>query len=141
MIGAMSPPGSIPSDETLDETLGFTGFECEGDGVARARMPVSGRVKQPFGIVHGGAYASLAESLTSRATYEAVEPDQIAMGQSNQTTFLRPVREGTIHAIARPRHRGRTTWVWDVEMSDDEGRVCALSRLIIAVRPLDREAP
>ena len=57
------------------------------------------------------------------------------MGQANDTTFLRPTSEGHITANARTRHRGRTTWVWDVEMSDDEGRVCALSRMTIAVRP------
>lgn len=124
--------------ETLDTILGIEGYEREGQEVARARLAVADRIKQPFGIVHGGAYASLAESLASRATYETVGPAAIAMGQTNETTFLRPVREGVIHAVARARHRGRTTWVWDVEMSDDEGRVCALSRLIVAVRPLDR---
>ena len=55
---------------------------------------------------------------------------------SNESSFLRPVREGTIHATARRRHRGRTTWVWDVELADDEGRLCALSRVTVAVRPL-----
>ena len=56
------------------------------------------------------------------------------VGQSNHTSFLRPMSEGTIHAVARRRHRGRTTWIWDVEMTDDEGRLCALSRVTIAVR-------
>jgi uncharacterized protein (TIGR00369 family) len=57
------------------------------------------------------------------------------MGQANDTTFLRPISDGQINATAHPRHRGRTTWVWDVEIADDEGRVCALSRMTIAVRP------
>jgi uncharacterized protein (TIGR00369 family) len=55
---------------------------------------------------------------------------------SNQTSFLRPITAGTIHAEARCRHRGRTTWVWDVDFTDDEGRLCALSRVTIAVRPI-----
>ena len=77
----------------------------------------------PFGIVHGGVYATLAESICSAATYDAVTQDgMVAMGQSNDTTFLRPISEGTHHRERRTRHRGRTTWVWDVEMSDDEGR-------------------
>ena len=59
---------------------------------------------------------------------------KIAVGQSNHTSFLRPITQGTVHALARRRHRGRTTWLWDVEISDDEGRVCALSRMTIAVR-------
>lgn len=134
----MAGPDLTPHAETLDGTLGFSGYERESEEVARARLPVTARIKQPFGIVHGGAYASLAESLASRATYESVGPELLALGQTNETTFLRPLREGTIEAVARARHRGRTSWVWDVEMSDGEGRLCAISRLIIAVRPLDR---
>ncbi len=124
-------------DETLERSLGLEAFGTDEDGVARGRMAVSDRVKQPFGIVHGGAYASLAESVTSRATYEEVGPGSGAFGQSNHTTFLRPVSAGTIDAVAHARHRGRTSWVWDVEMTDEQGRLCAISRLIIAVRPLE----
>ena len=57
-----------------------------------------------------------------------------AQGLSNQTSFLRPILEGTIHAAARARHRGRTTWVWEVEITDDQERLCALVRMTIAVR-------
>jgi len=86
--------------------------------------------------VHGGVFASIAESLASRATYEAVAADGLtAQGLSNQTSFLRPVLEGTVHAEARRRHRGRTTWVWEVDITDDDGRLCALVRMTIAVRP------
>ncbi len=97
-------------------------------------------IRQPFGIVHGGAYASLAESLCSRATFEAVGPENIALGQSNDTKFLRPCSSGTVSAVATARHRGRTSWVWDVEMSDDEGRLLALTRMTIAVRPMPDRA-
>ena len=58
------------------------------------------------------------------------------MGQANETIFLRPVRAGRSTPAARALHRGRTSWVWDVEMTDDDGRLCATSRLIIAVRPM-----
>jgi uncharacterized protein (TIGR00369 family) len=58
-----------------------------------------------------------------------------AMGMSNNTTFLRSITAGTIHAAGRPLHRGRTTWVWDVEIRDDDERLCATSRVTIAVRP------
>src|SRR5262245_19815405 len=105
-------------------------------GDARARIAVSPRHLQPFGIVHGGVFTSLAESLTSTATYGVVQEEgMVAMGQANDTTFLRPIMDGHINATATPRHRGRTTWVWDVEITDDEGRPCALSRVTIAVRP------
>ena len=104
---------------------------------ARARLAVTPEVLQPFGIVHGGAIAALAESVTSRATYNAVAPDgMISMGQSNQASFLRPIPSGHVNATAVSRHRGRTTWVWDCEISDDDGRLCALVRMTIAVRPM-----
>jgi 1,4-dihydroxy-2-naphthoyl-CoA hydrolase len=63
------------------------------------------------------------------------ENGMTAMGMSNLTSFLRPITAGTIHAEARARHRGRTTWIWEVEFTDDDGRLCALSRVTVAVRP------
>ncbi len=128
-------PVPVPR-RTLDDLLGIEGYEFDGEEIATARLPVHDGVKQPFGIVHGGAYASLAESLVSRATFEGAAEGMIAMGQANESIFLRPIRSGTINARARALHRGRTSWVWDVEMTDDEGRLCASSRLIVAVRPM-----
>jgi uncharacterized protein (TIGR00369 family) len=118
----------------LAETIGIELLEAEGE-VARGRLAVSERILQPYGIVHGGAYAALAETVTSAATHLHVAGEgRLAMGQSNNTTFLRPVSEDHIHARARTRHRGRTTWVWDVEMTDDQGRLCAFATVTIAVR-------
>ena len=80
-------------------------------------------------------FASIAESITSVATWVAVhDAGQSAQGLSNQTSFLRPILDGTIHAVARRRHRGRTTWIWEVEITDDQDRLCALVRMTIAVR-------
>jgi 1,4-dihydroxy-2-naphthoyl-CoA hydrolase len=59
----------------------------------------------------------------------------VPLGQSNNTTFLRPITEGHMNAVARLRHRARTTWIWDVEISDDDERLCAIARITIAVRP------
>jgi uncharacterized protein (TIGR00369 family) len=88
-------------------------------------------------VIHGGVYAAIAESLASRGTFAGVQAEgSLAFGLSNSTSFLRPVSEGTVTAVARPLHRGRTTWVWDVEMSDDAARRCAVSRVTVAVRPL-----
>ena len=105
-----------------------------GDEEATARVPVRDEIRQPAGLVHGGVYASIAESLTSLATSQAVGEGQLAQGLSTQTSFLRPVTGSTIHATARRRHRGRTTWVWEVDITDDEGRACVLVRTTIAVR-------
>jgi 1,4-dihydroxy-2-naphthoyl-CoA hydrolase len=83
----------------------------------RARLPVEDRHKQPLGLVHGGVYAVIAEAL---APGRAI---------STHTSFLRPITAGTIHATARRRHRGRTTAVWEVDITDDQGRLCALVRV------------
>jgi uncharacterized protein (TIGR00369 family) len=104
-------------------------------GEIRAHVDVTDHHKQPAGLVHGGVFASIAESITSIGTWWAVQADgKSAQGLSNQTSFLRPILGGTIHALARARHRGRTTWVWEVEISDDENHLCALVRMTIAVR-------
>ncbi|HET6829906.1 MAG TPA: PaaI family thioesterase [Solirubrobacterales bacterium] len=129
----MAADRDLVPEGNLVDVLGLEGFEFDGEGEATLRMPVHDGVKQPFGIVHGGAFAALAETVCSRATYEAVAP-KLALGQANETVFMRAVRSGTIEARARALHRGGTSWVWDVEMRDGEGRLCASSRLIIAVR-------
>jgi 1,4-dihydroxy-2-naphthoyl-CoA hydrolase len=132
---AASEIAGYPGEGTLDDVLGFELLEATRDG-CRARCAVERRVQQPFGLVHGGTYAALAETMVSWATVIAVAPaGNLAVGQSNSTTFLRPVTSGSVHATGTPRHRGRTTWVWDVEFTDDGGRVCALSRVTLAVRP------
>jgi 1,4-dihydroxy-2-naphthoyl-CoA hydrolase len=103
--------------------------------VVRGRVPVVEHLLQPVGLVHGGVHASIAEALASVGTNVGVVPEgKIGLGQSNNSSFLRPITEGTIHAVATRRHRGRTTWIWDVELTDDDGRLCALSRVTIAVR-------
>ena len=116
---------------------GLYGLEILGisEDEVTARVPVRDDLKQPAGLVHGGVFASIAESITSIGTWLAVrDAGYSAQGLSNQTSFLRPIVAGTIHAVARRRHRGRTTWVWEVEISDDEQRLCALVRMTIAVR-------
>jgi len=129
----------VPPEESFDAQVGLRITEIT-DEIARGEVPVRRAIMQPWGLVHGGVYASVAEALASWATATAVAPGgEIAMGMSNNTSFLRPATAGTIHAQARRRHRGRTTWVWDVDMVDDEGRLCATSRVTIAVRPLSRE--
>ena len=127
----------VAPDDAFDATIGFV---VDDDGSAEighcaGRLPVMARVCQPMGIVHGGVYAAIAETLASMGTARGVLPaGKVPLGMSNNTSFLRPVSEGTVHGSARAVHRGRTTWVWDVEMRDDLDRLCATSRVTIAVR-------
>ncbi len=133
----MSLDPVIPYERTFD---GLYGLEIDTDSISdeevRASVPVRDEVKQPMGLVHGGLYASIAESLASTATALAVAPEgKQAMGLSNVTSFMRPITEGTVHATARRIHRGRTTWVWEVDFTDEQGRLCASTRVTMAVRP------
>lgn len=132
----MPPVGGsvVAEDECLDGVLGFE-IVSIGDGEAIARFPIADRVRQRFGLVHGGAYAALAELLATEATVAQVYKDGFAaLGMSNDTSFLKGARGEWITARARLRHRGRTTWVWEVDHVDGEDRVVALSRVTIAVR-------
>jgi 1,4-dihydroxy-2-naphthoyl-CoA hydrolase len=132
----------IPSAEQINAVLqgfdrlyGLRLLECSETQV-RAQVQVREEICQPYGLVHGGMYASIAESMTSLVTGMSVlEQGELAMGLSNNTSFLRPITEGVVHAHATRLHRGRTTWVWDVRFSDDADRTCALTRMTIAVRP------
>jgi uncharacterized protein (TIGR00369 family) len=130
-----------PSVEQIDAAL--RGFDrlyglkllAVSDTEVTASVVVRDQVKQGAGLVHGGVYAAMAESMASVATLLAVLADgRMAMGLSNSTSFLRPITEGTVHAHATRLHRGSSTWVWDVRFSDDAGHMCAVTRMTIAVR-------
>ena len=111
------------------------------DTEVHAQLAVREELKQPAGLVHGGVYAAMAESMASFGTALNVhEQGEVALGMSNATNFMRPITEGIVHALATRLHRGRTTWVWDVRFSDDAGRTCAVTRMTIAVRPLAERA-
>ena len=125
------PPGPLPG---FDGLYGLR-IETISDTEVTARIAIRAHHLQPAGLVHGGVVASMAESMASFATHLAVsEEGMAAQGLSNHTSFLRPLGGATIHAVARRRHRGRSTWVWEVDVSDDQGRLCALVRMTVAVR-------
>jgi 1,4-dihydroxy-2-naphthoyl-CoA hydrolase len=130
--------GTTPGRDGLGELIGLEYVETRPDEV-RAQIEVTDDIRQPVGLVHGGVFAAMAESMCSAATWLAVRGDGMAaMGQSNSATFIRPITTGHVHATARPRHRGRTTWVWDVEIADDDDRLCAMVRMTVAVRPVEQ---
>jgi uncharacterized protein (TIGR00369 family) len=122
----------------MHELLGIEMAEA-GDGVVTGTLAVTDAVRQPFGLVHGGALLTLAESLTSFGTFMGVKDDgQVAMGQEINASLMRPITDGHVNGTARVRRRGRTAWVWEVEITDDDGRLCALVRATIAVRDAPR---
>jgi 1,4-dihydroxy-2-naphthoyl-CoA hydrolase len=119
----------------FDELIGTEWLSDDPDD-ARVRLEIRDELRQPFGLVHGGVMSTLIESVCSRATFGAVHDDGMAaMGQSINVSFVRPVTAGAVEVRAKARHRGRTTWLWQAEVLDDDGKTCALAQMTIAVRP------
>jgi 1,4-dihydroxy-2-naphthoyl-CoA hydrolase len=119
----------------FDTHIGTEWLNLDPDG-ARARVVMRDELRQPYGILHGGVYSSLIESLCSYATAAAVwEDGNIAMGQAIEVSFVRPVTKGHAEARAVAKHRGKTTWVWQVEIVDEDERLCAVAKMTMAVRP------
>jgi uncharacterized protein (TIGR00369 family) len=126
----------VPLESAFDATIGMVVHDDAEIDRCSGHLPFRPQVCQPLGMIHGGVYAAIAETLASTGTARGVfDSGGAALGMANNTSFLRPITEGSVHGSAVAIHRGRTSWVWDVEMRDDQGRLCATSRVTIAVRP------
>lgn len=120
---------------TLGDTLGIELLWVTPDCV-RARMNVTRALHQPFGLLHGGASLALAETVASIGGWLNVNQDtEIAVGLELNANHLRPVREGYVQAEASPLHRGRTTQVWEIRITDPQGHLTCISRCTLAVAP------
>ncbi len=126
-------------NENAANTMGpYLGMEFTeiGPDYLRAMMPVDHRTIQPYGLLHGGASAALAETVGSVASALIIDPQQqICVGLEINANHVRGVREGYVHAIAKPLHLGGSTHVWDIRITDDEHRLVCVSRLTVAVLP------
>ena len=126
---------------SICEVLDIT-FDAFDDNSITASMVVDHRTHQPFGLLHGGASVVLAETLGSMASYMCIDQKQFyCVGLEVNANHLRGVRSGRVSAVARPVHRGRTTHVWDIRLTDDSGKLTCISRLTIAVVPLGETPP
>lgn len=127
----------VPYDVTFDAFYGMEMIDDgSDDGVLRARVRVRDELRQQFGFLHGGVIAAVAESLASRGTWIAVhEQGRLVMGMSNNTSIIAPLRDGHLHATAVARHRGESNWLWEVQGRDDDGGLCAITVVEIAIRP------
>jgi 1,4-dihydroxy-2-naphthoyl-CoA hydrolase len=95
-----------------------------------AEVPVTPTLMQPYGIVHGGVYASIVETLASAgAAVHAMRDGKSSVGLENTTSFVRAVRAGKLVGVATPVHRGRTSQVWEVRISDEAGKLAATGRV------------
>lgn len=122
------------SRDTAMAPLGIVFTEI-GPDYLRATMPVDARTRQPYGLLHGGASALLAETLGSTAGNLCVQPDELCVGVEINANHLSAVREGHVVGTARPLHVGRRTQVWDIRIESASGRLVCVSRLTLAVIP------
>lgn len=109
-------------------------FEHLGEDVLEATMPVDSRTHQPFGLLHGGASVVLAETLGSVAGFLCSEGEQTVVGLEVNANHLRAVRSGRVRGVCRPLHTGKQNQVWQIDIYDDQSRLCCTSRLTTAVR-------
>ena len=116
----------------LDALLGIAYERLTPDEVVLT-MPVTPRHHQPFGILHGGASLVLAESAASVGAALKAPAGKTAVGMEINANHLRPVRAGTLRAVATPLHAGRTTQVWEVRLTDERERLVCISRCTLAV--------
>ena len=98
-----------------------------------ATMPVTKKHHQPFGVLHGGVSVVLAESVASVGAYLAAPDGFVAMGIEINANHIRAVREGTVTAVATPVHRGRSTQVWQVEITGENEKLICVSRCTLAI--------
>ncbi len=126
------------AQQTLAEVL-YINFTEIGDDFLIATMPVHERVKQPMGIVHGGANVVLAETVASTAANMVVDLElYYCVGLEINANHLRPVTSGILTAITRPIHLGRTTQIWTVDIFNDAGKQTCVSRMTASVVPRSR---
>lgn len=121
------------SENTLADFLDIDFIEIGQDFLV-AQMPVCAKVKQPVGIVHGGANVVLAETVASTAANMVVNiADYYCVGLEININHIRSKREGIIFATAKPFHIGKMTQVWHIELKDEQGQITAISRMTAAV--------
>jgi len=122
---------------SLVEQLGIKFIEI-GSDYLKATMPVDGRTVQPAGILHGGASATLAETLGSTAASLCVDPqEKVCVGQEMSVSHLRPVFSGVVTGVARPVHIGRLTHRWEVHIYNESNKMVCSAFVVIAIRPCE----
>ncbi len=124
---------NLLSPNTLAELIGIQFTEIT-DTCLKATMPVDSRTHQPYGLLHGGASAALAETIGSVASAITIDPEkQMCVGIEINCNHLRGVKEGFVTATVMPLHIGATTHVWDIKITDPKDRLVCVSRLTVAV--------
>ncbi len=118
--------------DTAVQTLGVEFLEI-GDDFIRARVPVDKRTRQPFGILHGGVSVVLAETLGSCGAHYSAPEGERCVGLDINANHIKATTSGWVTGTARPVHRGRSTQVWQIDLTNDAGELTCVSRITMAV--------
>ncbi len=120
--------------DTLGGHIGIE-FITIGDDFLIAKMPVDARTRQPYGLLHGGASAALAETIGSVASALVIDhAHYIALGVEINANHIRSAREGFVFATCRPVNLGATLHVWDIRITDENEKLICISRLTVMIR-------
>lgn len=123
------------AENTLVHSLGITYEELTEDRVV-CKMPVGPKTWQPYGLLHGGASVALAETAASVGSAININPDtHFAVGLEINANHIKGKRDGVVTATATPYHKGRTTMVWDIKITDEEDNLICISRCTVAIVP------
>lgn len=126
----------LPYENTIHETLDIHVVEATTDKVV-LQMGVGPHVHQPMGILHGGASAVIAESAASIGAFLNCDPgEEFCVGTDLNISHLRAKREGTVTATAVPVRKGRTMHVWQIDITDEDGKAVAVARCTLAIRKI-----
>jgi 1,4-dihydroxy-2-naphthoyl-CoA hydrolase len=132
---ASLPAPVIPFENTFEGFLGLEWLDLTLTS-AHVRFQVRENLKQPLGLMHGGIYSAVAETVASIATVNNVWKDgYVGSGLSNYASFLRPITGGTVDVTAVLRGHDEREWTWGHEFRDERDKLCALVDVTIAVRP------
>ncbi len=122
---------------TLSDWIGIEFCELGTDYLV-AKMPVDHRTIQPLGVVNGGAFCALAETVGSMAANLCLDRTKyVALGLDINANHLKSAGKGFVYGTAKAFHVGRSTQVWEIKITDDEGNLCCISRLTMAVVPVN----
>ncbi|MCJ0765582.1 hotdog fold thioesterase [Variovorax terrae] len=119
-------------DDTAVLHLGIEFLEV-GDDFIRARVPVDGRTRQPYGLLHGGVSVVLAETLGSCGAHYASPGGHRSVGLDINANHLKGATSGWVTGIARPVHIGRSTQVWQIDLTNEAGEMTCVSRITMAM--------
>jgi len=125
----------VLNDHAKNSMVEHVGIEFVevGDNYLKAIMPVDHRTKQPMGLLHGGASVTLAETMGSTASFLVLEDGFYSVGLEIKANHIKSATQGVVTGVVVPLHMGKTTQIWDISITNEDGELTCASRITMAV--------